>query len=76
VQSSAVKRAFSLADQLKLNAEERHEFGEMLLKKDLKTWRTLREEDAGRLVDGLYGAYLFTVLREQRVPESSQPTGS
>lgn len=60
------KRAFALADEFGLDPDERVEIAEMLLKKDVYSWSTLKEEDFQRLVDALEGARLLGVLKRMR----------
>jgi len=62
------RRAFASADRAGLDRDERVEFGEMLLKVDLSSWKDLTVEQLSRLCDALEGHHLVSTLVAQRVP--------
>lgn len=55
------------ATELKLTREERLEFAEYLLRRDVTSYANLTDEQVLRLLDGFNGHHLLNELLHQRV---------
>lgn len=66
VQTSKRRQCYAIAAELGLTREERHEFAEMFLKRDLTSWNQLSDAQMDRLADGLVGAEFVIELFRQR----------
>lgn len=62
------KRAFALANNIGLDRAERLELAEMLLQRDVTSWKHLVHYDVVRLVDAMVGVGLVAVLKDVRDP--------
>lgn len=62
------KRMFALANNIGLDRGERLELAEMLLGRDVTSWKHLVHYDAVRLVDAMVGVGLVAVLKDVRDP--------
>lgn len=55
------------ASDLKLTREERIEFAQYFLRRDITSWKNLSDEQVLRLLDGFNGHHLLNELLHQRV---------
>lgn len=65
-----VKRiqAYALATECGLTRQDRIDLAEMLLKRDCVSWKSLSENEIGRLVDAMQGfAYVHFLLTQRQV---------
>lgn len=60
------KKLFLYADTFGLTREERIEFSEMLLRRDVESWKTLTDVQVVRLLDAFEGAALLMHLTQER----------
>lgn len=51
------------ADTLRLTREERIELSEMILRRDIASWKDLDDGQVGRMLDALEGAVLVIHMR-------------
>jgi len=64
-----------LAKQLGMTREDRVQFAEVLLWKDVGSWKDLVDEDIQRLLDAFEGYALISYLRtQQEPPRRTEPT--
>jgi len=63
-----MRRAFALANAIGLDRSERLELAEMLLGRDVTSWKQLVHYDVVRLVDAMVGTGLMAALKEVRDP--------
>lgn len=62
----AQRRLWGLARSIGLDDDERHEFAEMVLKRDVDTWSTLTVDEMRKLGDYLHGYELVSALKALR----------
>ena len=55
------------AGNLKMTREERMDFAEFFLRRDVTSWKNLSDEQVPRLLDGFNGHHLLNELLHQRV---------
>jgi hypothetical protein len=55
------------AQGLKMTREERMDFAEFFLRRDVTSWKNLSDEQVLRLLDGFNGHHLLNELLHQRV---------
>lgn len=60
------RRLWGLARSIGLDDDERLEFAEMVLKRDVNTWSTLTTDEMRKLADYLHGYELVSALRALR----------
>ena len=60
-----LKKAMWYADLYKLDRQERLELSEMILRRDIESWKSLTEEELVRVLDALEGFGLITHLKSQ-----------
>lgn len=54
-------------DELRYTREERIQFAEMILKRDIRSYSELSDEDAIRILDGAYGhIYSLEILKQRQ----------
>lgn len=63
------KLAFHLCDQYNLSREERIDLAEILLRRDVASWKDLDVHELGRIVDALLGHALVSHLIRTRTPQ-------
>lgn len=63
-----LKRAFALANALGIDRAERLELTEMLLGRDVTSWKQLVHYDVVRMVDAMVGVGLVSILKDVRDP--------
>lgn len=71
-QSPQRKKLFTLCGELGLTREERLEWASYQLRRDVTTFETLDEELVGRLLDGIEGFSLLSVLIDLRAPSGGE----
>lgn len=66
-----------LAKRLELTREDRVQLAEVLLWKDVASWKDLSDEDVQRLLDAFEGYALISHLRTQQEPprRTAEPSG-
>lgn len=64
-QDAARRKLFMRCKEI-LTDEERKEFASYLLRRDISSFKTLTDEQVGRLLDGLEGWHLIQFLISQR----------
>jgi hypothetical protein len=57
------RKAMHYADLFELTRDERLEFSEMILHRDIESWKDLTVDEWTRVLDGLEGAFLIRHLR-------------
>jgi hypothetical protein len=65
------KALFALADEVGLTRQERLEVSEMLLGRDITTWKYLSGHEAYRLIDAMNGYAYINHLMSEKNPEST-----
>jgi hypothetical protein len=60
-----LKKAMWYADAYDLDRQERLELSEMILRRDVESWKSLTEEELVRVLDALEGFGLISHLRNQ-----------
>jgi len=65
-QSPQLKKLFLLADEIGLTREERIEYAQFLLRRDVVSWAQLEHSQVLRLLDGLESYQLVTALIDLR----------
>ena len=60
------RKLFAFADQYDLTREERIEFAEYLLRRDVTSWKNLSDAQVCRLLDAFEGAELLMALASLR----------
>lgn len=62
---------FALAGRYNLTRQERLELAELILRRDVRSWAYLSDQDAARLVDVLEGYALLSHLLSERATSPS-----
>lgn len=65
-QSNERRKLFVVADEVGLYRDERIALAEYLLRRDVKTWKDLTEDQVRRLLDAFDGWHLINELLAQR----------
>jgi hypothetical protein len=61
------RKLMALASGLQMTRDERIEFAQYLLRRDITSWKQLTDEQVTRLLDAFEGHYLLNELLAQRV---------
>jgi hypothetical protein len=61
------RKLMSLASALRMTRDERIEFAQFLLRRDITSWKQLNDEQVIRLLDAFEGHHLLNELLAQRV---------
>lgn len=64
------KKVHALARTLGLSRDDRMDFAQMLLWRDISSWNELTGEQIDRLLDALEGYVLVAYLKEIKIPET------
>lgn len=68
-QTAAKRKLFVWAKHFKLSDDDRIEFAQYLLRRDITSWKQLDEDQVYRLLDAFEGHHLLSVLAEQGGPD-------
>lgn len=66
------KKLFHYSDTYTLTREERIEFAEILLRRDITSWNDLTDEQVDRLLDAFEGHALLRHLMDERLKSIRQ----
>ena len=65
-QSKERRKLFVWADSYGFDHEDRIQFAQYMLRRDVTTWKTLTDDEVLRLLDGFEGGHLIVELLIQR----------
>ena len=66
------RKLYASAKELGFTDEERYEFAEYLLRRDIRSWKGLDDAQVCRLLDALEGIHLRDVQLRQRHPSAGK----
>lgn len=67
------RKLFVLADHLELSKDERIELSQVILRRDIVSWKGLDEEMINRMLDALEGAEKYREIVRQRFMRRTDP---